>query len=48
MVEKEKMSIMRVIYDRTRSKMLVVSMRVIYTRQNLAKERRKERMGEKS
>ena len=34
------MYIMRVIYNSTRSKTLVVNMRVIYIRQNLAKVRR--------
>ena len=38
MAAKEQMSIMRVIYDRTRNWMLVVNMRVIYIRQNLASE----------
>ena len=38
--KRNKMYIMRVIYDSTRSKMLVVNMRVIYIRQNLAYERR--------
>ena len=34
----EQMSIMRVIYIRTRKYILVVNMRVIYIRQNLASE----------
>ena len=37
--KRNKMYIMRVIYNSTRSKMLVVDMRVIYIRQNLAYER---------
>ena len=39
-VEKDRRGyIMRVIYDSTRSKMLVVNVRVIYVRQNLAEDR---------